>query len=170
MTALHLDESGAGVQGDRDLGLGALGLEGQLEDPGGLDPGVVRLVANLGQEERCADIRTAKSVAVSRSAEQGLDNYHPETWVAGNSDVLTLLVHLDCDIRLVQITEDPGGVLLLVEGVGVDEGVDPGLDARAGGGRGEGGPAARYLQGCGPANYLIRARGATGRAEPAGPD
>ena len=103
-TALHLDESGAGVQGDRDLGLSALGLEGELEDPGGLDPGVVRLVANLGQEERCADSGTAKCVTVSWSAEQGLDNLHPESRVAGNTNILTLLVHLDCDIRLVQIT------------------------------------------------------------------
>ena len=104
MTALHLDESGAGVQGDRDLGLGALGLEGELEDPGGLDPGVVRLVANLGQEERCADSGTAKCVAVSWGAKQGLDNHHPESRVAGNTNILTLLVHLYCDIRLVQIT------------------------------------------------------------------
>ena len=59
-------------------------------------------------------------------------------------------------------------MLLLVKGVGVDEGVDPGLDARAGRGWGEGGPAARYLQWCGPANYLNR--GGTGRAKPAGPD
>mgnify|MGYP007123539948 CR=1 FL=1 len=37
-------------------------------------------------------------------------------------------------------------MLLLVQVVGVDERVDPGLDARAGGGWGEGSPAARLHQ------------------------
>ena len=176
-TSLYLDQPGAVVQGDGDHRLGAQGGEGQRQDPACLSTWAVYLVPDFCQEERYRCVRATEGIAFSHGTKKRFSNLHPEARVTLNANILTLIVHLELNIRLVDVVDNPLGVFLLVEGVGKDEGVNPGLDARARGGWGEEALAAWAkeggVQGCtshSPNGQGGGGQGEGGGVQPTGPD